>query len=261
MAGAAGPTGAQGATGAAGVGATGPAGPAGSIGALAQYETDAQAQVGGVVRGGFYYTSAGVVKVRMMPDMLRWPGPYSVDSTLSSLTPVGGLFPADAFMGDFTVVVRFSGLQTTGGRGIVSIGGHYFTLDRRSSDGDWWLHNDSLSSLKDASNGEIYLRRFWGLSALSSSTPYWFIFAVKTVSGATTIDFNLYTTDTLIVPPRGTGGNSADARYHIQDAYFPVANWAPIASNALAVYGSGSPANIAYVKGYYTLPQIAPMLV
>jgi hypothetical protein len=163
-------------------------------------------------------------------------------------------------MGDFTVVVRFSGLQTAGNRGIVSIGGHYFTLDRRAAEGDWWLHNDSLS-LRDASNGDIYLRRFWGLSALSSSTPYWFIFAVKTVGGATTIDFNLYTTDTLVVPPRGTGGNSADARFHLQDAYFPVANWAPIASNSLAVYGSGSPANIAYMQGYYTLPQIAPMLV
>ena len=163
-------------------------------------------------------------------------------------------------MGDFTVVVRFSGLQASGGRGIVSIGGHYFTLDRRAAEGDWWLHNDSWS-LRDASNGDIYLRRFWGLSALSSSTPYWFIFAVKTVSGATTIDFNLYTTDTLVVPPRGTGGNSADARFHLQDAYFPVANWAPIASNSLAVYGSGSPANIAYMQGYYTLPQIAPMLV
>ena len=64
-----------------------------------------------------------------------------------------------------------------------------------------------------------------------------------------------------MVPPRGTGGNSADARSHIQDAYLPVANWAPIASNSLAVYGSGSPANIAYMQGNYTLPQIAPMLV
>ena len=76
--GAVGPQGPQGPQGAVGpAGSQGATGPTGTIGTLAQYETDAQAQVGGVARGGFYYTSAGLVKIRVTPDLLRWPGPYS----------------------------------------------------------------------------------------------------------------------------------------------------------------------------------------
>jgi hypothetical protein len=229
---------------------------------LAQYETDVLAKAGGVAKGGFYYTSAGVVKVRVMPDIPRWLGPFSVQTTVSSIAPLEGVFPSSgAFSGDFTVAALITSVQTSGSRDIVSIGPHRFWLERRQNDGDWELHNETLAPMNDWGTDGVYLRRYWGLSYLSTSTPYWFIFAVKTVSGKSTIDFNLYTANTLSVPPRGTGGNSQDARYHFQDAYFPVSNWPTISDNTLLVWGSMPLSKVAYAQSYYTLPEIAPMLV
>ena len=102
--GAVGPQGPQGPQGAIGpAGSQGATGPAGTIGVLAQYETDVLAKAGGIAKGGFYYTSAGIVKVRVMPDIPRWLGPFSVQTTVSSIAPLEGVFPSSgAFSGDFS---------------------------------------------------------------------------------------------------------------------------------------------------------------